>query len=102
MCFYQVALILKAEFEPQGYSIPTKMAPNVLIKVASWFDGALKYVVVRLGKCIKLDNSRMRNVLGIEPTPMEDTFLTMAYSMVERGFAKRTSGYKLNEKYNYK
>lgn len=38
-----------------------------------------------LGVKSNFDNSRMINVLKIEPTNMKDTVVDMAYSMIEKG-----------------
>jgi dihydroflavonol-4-reductase len=42
--FKDWALILKAEFGPKGYSIPTMVAPNILIRGMSIFDKTLNLV----------------------------------------------------------
>jgi hypothetical protein len=46
------AIILDEEFRPKNYNVPTKLAPNMLLKVLSCFDKTLKLVniVVRLNK----------------------------------------------------
>ena len=41
-------------------------------------------------KAMKLDNSRMKDVLGITPRSPEVTYIDMAYSMVEAGFIPKT------------
>lgn len=38
------ALILDKEFSPKGYKVPTKVAPNFMIKVMSLFDAQVNLV----------------------------------------------------------
>lgn len=42
--FRDVALILEAEFKPKNYKIPTKQAPNFLIKTFALFYKPLQQV----------------------------------------------------------
>ena len=42
-----------------------------------------------LGKKSTYDNSRMRTVLGIEPTLLKSTLVDMANSMIERNYIKK-------------
>ena len=40
----ELALILDKEFSTKGYNVPTKIAPNFLIKIMSIFDDQVKLV----------------------------------------------------------
>jgi len=40
------------------------------------------------------DLAQMRNILGITPRPADQTMIDMAYSMIERGFIKKTRKYR--------
>ena len=42
--FKEWALILDKEFGSQNYRIPTKVAPNILIKFAGLFDKSVRMV----------------------------------------------------------
>ena len=35
----------------------------------------------------------MKNVLNITPTPINKTYVDMAYSMIDQGFVKKTDKY---------
>ncbi len=85
----EFALILDAEFGPRGYNIPTKVAPNFLIKIASVFDKSVQLITPMLGKKFKFENNRMRNVLQIEPIPLKKTVIDMANNMIEKGKIKK-------------
>ena len=41
-----------------------------------------------------LESDRMTNVLGITPISMKQSLIDMAYSMIEAGKIKKTSGYR--------
>ena len=56
--------ILNEEFGPKGYKIPTEL-DNGIIPFA------------------KIDDSRMRNVLGIKPRDFKSTIIDMANSIIE-------------------
>lgn len=40
----EFALILDREFSTKGYNVPTKVAPNFMVKVMSIFDDQIKLV----------------------------------------------------------
>ncbi|XP_018019845.1 NADPH-dependent aldehyde reductase ARI1-like [Hyalella azteca] len=87
--------ILADEFKPQNYKVSTRELPNFVIWFASIFNERIrKQVYPRLGVMFDIDNSRMKNVLGIEPTPQKDSILDMAYAMIELGIVAKTSAYK--------
>ncbi|XP_078666927.1 uncharacterized protein LOC144908861 isoform X4 [Branchiostoma floridae x Branchiostoma belcheri] len=94
MWLREVAQILAKEFKPQGYNVPTMSCPKFLLRISSWFDGGLRMVVPYVGKVLTCDNKRMKDVLGIEERPLNETILDMAYSLVDGGFVKKTSKYK--------
>jgi hypothetical protein len=84
--FRQYAIWLKEEFASKGYCISTMQAPNFLIKLASYFDKSIAFVVPVLGKIPKFDNSRYVNVFKIKPIEPKRSLIDMTYSMIERGF----------------
>ena len=87
--FKDYALWLKEEFESKGYNVPVRMAPNFLLKLASFFDRRLTFLVPILGKKPIFDNSRLINSLNITPLDTKKAFIEMAYSMIERGFIEK-------------
>ncbi|KAA0187627.1 hypothetical protein HAZT_HAZT000166 [Hyalella azteca] len=87
--------ILADEFKPQNYKVCTRELPNFAIWLASIFNESVrKEVYPRLGSLFEINNSRMKNVLGIEPTSQKDSILDMAYAMIELGIVAKTSAYK--------
>lgn len=62
------AEILKEEFEPKGFTISTESEP-----------------VKEKGSNAKIDDTRMRKVLGITPIDFKKTLIDMANSFIEHG-----------------
>ena len=93
MAFIDIAVALDGEFKCQGYSVPTKSAPNFFMRVASWFDEGAKFILPQVGKTWRIDNSRMTEVLGIEPNDVQQAVVAMAYTLIEAGIVKRTRKY---------
>ncbi|XP_046852900.1 phenylacetaldehyde reductase-like [Xenia sp. Carnegie-2017] len=94
MWIREFAQTLKREFKPQGYSIPTKYCPKLCLVMISIFDRSIKPVIPLVGKVVNISNEKMKKELGIVPIEMEKSIIDMAYSLIDEGFIKRTSGYK--------
>merc|ERR1712130_360525 len=62
-----IALTLSKEFKPQGYSVPTLSLPSVALWGLSLFNKTAKTFLPVVGKQSQLDNTRMKDVLGISP-----------------------------------
>ncbi|RUS89995.1 hypothetical protein EGW08_002262 [Elysia chlorotica] len=90
----EAADILREEFASQGYNPPSLLLPNWVVWLASWFSSmmATRYRTVMLP--VLFDNSRMRNVLKIDPIPHEKSLVDMAYSMIETGHVPKTDKYR--------
>lgn len=94
--FRDIAVSVAKEFRPQGYSISTSQMPYVLCWVAGLFNKAMRNnILPRIGKILSVENKRMVEVLGVEPTAIDCTFHDMVYAMVDLGIAKRAKKYKL-------
>ena len=91
--FKEIAQIIANEFQPQGYKIPTKNLPKVVLWVGKFFDSGIKQIYPLLGKSAQLSNERMVNELGVTPRPVEESIIETCYSLIEMGLARKTSGY---------
>ncbi|KAI0228540.1 putative anthocyanidin reductase, partial [Lamellibrachia satsuma] len=94
LCLSRIAQILSDKFKSQGYNIPLHTAPYALVWLLSWFDKTIQMILPAIGKESKVDNTRMREVLGVEPRNIEDGYIDMVYSLIENGMIKKTSGYQ--------
>lgn len=93
MWFVDVAKLAEKEFKPQGYNIPTTVSPYAFLWLYGRLDKTTRLLLPSVGKVNNMDNSRMRNVLGIQPRDVRESFIEMCYSMIEQGFIKKTSKY---------
>jgi len=92
--FVDTAKILKEEFGPQGYWISTWPAPYWGVWLYSFFDKAAAMLLRDIGRKYYLDDTKVRKVLGIKPIDVKKSIIDMGYSVIERGFVKKTAKYK--------
>ncbi|XP_076347262.1 uncharacterized protein LOC143245150 isoform X2 [Tachypleus tridentatus] len=93
-----IALILCKEFKPQGYRIPTMNAPYFALWLNSFIDKSIRPVLPRIGKEYKFDNTRMKEVLEINPLDLTQTIVDTAYSLIENGIVRKSKKYKQGKK----
>lgn len=86
--------IMKEEFGPQGYSPTTRGMPRVLCTILSIFDPSIRFIKNRWDDVSLYDNTRMREVLKIEPRPAKECIIDMVYSLIENGRIPKTAQYK--------
>ena len=80
----EYAKIIRDEFEPQGYTVPSEELPKSV---------EVPELQRMLGKRMQYNNERMVKVLGIQPRPVEDSIIDTCYSLIELGLAQKTPGY---------
>ena len=90
----EMAKIIEKEFDPQGYNIPTTNAPSFLVKFVGLFDKTMKIMSPSLDKNISLDNTRMKDVLGVKPRDLSESVIDTCYSLAEFGIVKKAAGYR--------
>ncbi|KAK7090236.1 uncharacterized protein [Littorina saxatilis] len=94
MWFSEIGILLKSVFGPQGYNVPTSVAPKVFLRIAGICDSSIKRILPEIGVVRKFDHTRMQKVLEIEPHNIRDTLVEMAYALIESGFVKKTKNYR--------
>ncbi|XP_065064620.1 uncharacterized protein LOC135690864 [Rhopilema esculentum] len=87
--FLQLADSLAKEFNSKGFNVPTKKAPKPLLWFFSWFNKDLKASYPYIGVAWKMNNSRMKNVLGIEGRDINEAVVAMAQSMIDLGMVQK-------------
>ncbi|KAL8582717.1 hypothetical protein ACOMHN_051503 [Nucella lapillus] len=92
--FSEMGILLKAVFGPQGYNVPTMVAPKVFLRIFSLFDSSVKGILPQVGVVRDYDNTRLREVLHVEPRDVRDTLVDMAYALIQAGFVRKTSKYR--------
>ena len=88
-----IAQIFADEFTPQGYKIPTKGIPKAVMWAAKFIVSEVKMIYPMLGKQLNFSNKKMRGELGIEPRPVKETLIDMAYNAIEMGVVEKKPEY---------
>jgi hypothetical protein len=85
MWFTELATVLKSEFDPQGYQITNTEISYWLIYLASFFLSDANMVISRWGMQSVIDNTKSREVLGVNYCDINRSLVDMTYSMFETG-----------------
>ena len=88
MWMSDVAEVLKKRLPEAAGKVPTRKAPDVLIKVMSVFDPGIKSVVGDLGQRSDFSSEKARTTLGWKPIPVQDSVVDTAESLIEHGVVK--------------
>jgi nucleoside-diphosphate-sugar epimerase len=79
-----IAEILRERLGDDARKVPTRVAPNLLIKAVGIFDSSVRSFTGDLGKVTEFSNQRARE-LGWAPRPVEDSIVDAARSLQEHG-----------------
>jgi nucleoside-diphosphate-sugar epimerase len=79
----EVARILRQRLGPAASKVPTRVAPDLLVRAMALFDGVIRSFRSSLGKRTDYDTAKARERLGWSPRPIEDTIAEAAESLVE-------------------
>ena len=78
-----VAAILRERLDGDAAKkVPTRVAPNLAIRVMALFDGSIRSVVSDLGKQSWFSSEKARETLGWETRPVEDSIEDCARSLI--------------------
>ena len=78
----RAGLGIPADGPPAANKVPTRVAPNLLIRAISLFDGGIRSVVGDLGKRSWVSSEKARSTLGWKPRPVEDSIEDCARTLV--------------------
>ena len=77
-----VAAVLRERLDADAAKkVPTRVAPNLAIRVMALFDGTIRQVVGDLGKKAWFSSQKARGTLGWETRPVEDSIEDCARSL---------------------
>src|SRR3954467_6569116 len=77
-----VAAILRERLGERAAKVPTRIAPNVLVRAMSLFDGGLRSIVGDLGKTAYYSSAKARERLGRPPGPIADSIADTGESLL--------------------
>ena len=80
----EIAEVLRDRLGDDAEKVPTRVAPNLLIKAVGIFDSSIRSFTGDLGKRTEFSNQSARD-LGWEPRPVEDSITETARSLQEHG-----------------
>ena len=78
----EVAAILRERLGDAAAKVPTRVAPNLLIRALALFDGSVRSVVGDLGKQSWFSSEKARTRLGWTTRPVEDSIEDCGRSLV--------------------
>jgi nucleoside-diphosphate-sugar epimerase len=78
----EAAAILRERLGEAAKGVPTRVAPNLLIRAMALFDGSIRSVVSDLGQRSWFSSQKARNQLGWTTRPVEDSIEQCARSLL--------------------
>ena len=82
-----IALVLRGEFGPRGYRVPTMQLPNLLIRLVAKFDKAIGLIVPELGRPTNVSSKRAEQLLDYQHRSLHEMVVSTADSLIENGLA---------------
>jgi dihydroflavonol-4-reductase len=77
-----VAAVLRERLGDAANKVPTRVAPDLLIRAMALFDGSVRSIVSDLGKRTWFSSAKARATLGWETRPVEDSIEDCARSLL--------------------
>jgi dihydroflavonol-4-reductase len=87
-----IADILATTFGPQGFRIPTRPLPSILLKVLARFDGTVRLALNDLDRPVFVDNAPFRALLGRDLISLSDMVVASAETLLASGAVRRRRG----------
>jgi len=83
-----IAKILKSRMGAAAQRVPTHQLPDLMVRMASLADPAVKLILPELGKQKNATNEKARRVLNWTPRSTEDSIVATAESLLQLGLVK--------------
>ena len=80
-----VGEVLRQRLGERASKVPTRIAPDLLVRAMALFDGGLRSFKNSLGKRTDYRTTKAQDVLGWSPRPIEDTIAESAESLIAHG-----------------
>jgi dihydroflavonol-4-reductase len=79
-----IAAILREELGGQAANVPTRRAPNALVRVLSIVNPSVRPALAELGRRTDYSTEKARTLLGWNPRPVRDSVLDCARSILDQ------------------
>jgi nucleoside-diphosphate-sugar epimerase len=79
----EVAQVLRERLGPRASKVPTRIAPDLLVRAMALFDGGIRSFKNSLGKRTEYETTKAQDLLGWSPRPIEDSIAETAESLIE-------------------
>jgi dihydroflavonol-4-reductase len=83
----QVGRILSERLGDAASKVPSRVAPDLLIRLMGMFDPSVRSIVSDLGEEATYTAEKAKGTLGWAPRPLEDSIADTANSLIEHGLA---------------
>lgn len=77
-----VAAILREELGQQAAKVPTRRAPDALLRVVSFFDPSVRSIIGELGQRAEYSTDKAKTVLGWTERPVRESVVDCARSLL--------------------
>ena len=79
----EVAKVIRDRLGSAAPKVPTRVAPNILVRAMALFDGSVRTIVSDLDKRTWYSSEKARSTLGWSPRPVEDSIEECARSLLD-------------------
>lgn len=86
-----VARVLKERLGPAARKVPLNTIPDMMVRLSSLFDPAVRAVAFELGRARPVSNEKAKRVLGWAPRSNEEAIVACAESLIRYGAIKGLS-----------
>ncbi|HUA74900.1 MAG TPA: NAD-dependent epimerase/dehydratase family protein [Solirubrobacteraceae bacterium] len=83
----EVGEVLRERLGDQARKVPTRVAPDLLIRAMGLFDPSVRSIVGDLGQSTSYTAQKAKTTLGWETRPTADSIADTAQSLIARGLA---------------
>jgi nucleoside-diphosphate-sugar epimerase len=85
MWMSDVAEVLRQRLGARASKVPTRIAPDLLVRAMALFDGGIRSFKSSLWKRTEYRTTKAQDVLGWSPRPLDETIVESAESLIDHG-----------------
>ncbi|MCW2914256.1 MAG: cinnamoyl-CoA reductase [Actinomycetia bacterium] len=84
-----IAAVLRAEFGPRGYRLPTRTLPYWLMWISARFDKTIRMALSNYGVPVLVSADKAKQELGWTPRPAKESIMAAGESLIQYGIVPR-------------